>query len=1553
MYSVGTAYLSVVPSFRNIEREFRQVSERLGREVDAAIARAIPEGVREGAARASETAAREGARSGQAYAGAWRNAMDRHLRGMMSRLGDDARDEIKDIAKDLGELRDAVINVDVDSDFAMLEFRRIRDRIRELQREDHTIEMHFNLAEVMREAEQIERALRDSRSEMERAHEQALSDDQRRDADRARRQRELNENMQRFLRDQNRMEDEAYRENARRDNDRARRQRELNEGARRFLIEQQRMLREAYDENERRDRDMRRRLGGAYGEQAQRRTTAARDAIPDFMARDVQSRLRMTGVQVELAQIRAQFDRLSNLTVDVDIPAAQYQAELAALIARLEAVEANEVDIDIQAHTRAALAEVRALTGHMRRAGDDAGDAWGGSFVRNIRESVRRVAATISDIEIDADTTPFQLALGEVRARLLTLGNVRIGVDMDLAQFLVEVEAIERELADLELDGDVDIHTRLEAAATRAGLVQLHNQINQIDRDDITVNVDTDRAVFSLRNFADNVGISMSRLGLLISLGASLGTAIVPAAAAAAASISAIATAASAAVLGIGVFALGIFGTFKAIGALNQYQKDADKSAQNLSASQSRVAGAMDQVAGAAAGVRSAERNLIRAQKDAVDSVRDLVRAREEARRQLEDMKLAVKDNALALRQARLDEAEAKKDLDAVLANPRASEADREQARITYEQRVLQIEELSLRQDRLSKDEEVARKKGIEGSDQVQAAQERIASAIEAVADAQGSVASSHRSLEAANRALQQSYEKTGVAGGDALRNMREAMDALSPAGQRFALFIFSLKDEFKGLQAAAEEGLLPGLQQAITNMLPYLAPLQNLIGRVAQALGRGFVMATEQLKDPVWQRFFGYLSATAVPVLEGMFTFMMNVGKGIAGILLGLSGFNGPIGQGVLQWSEDFAAWGSTLDSNQGWQKFLQYVRDSWPEVRDFFAGLWDFTKKFVAAAAPIGEWVVGAFAKVFEWMNKLDTDTWTIIIGSIAGVGAALLVVAGITSVITTGWAGLIVALIGLIAAEWTFLYQKIEPVRVIMQALWAATVTGFTWMWQSVLKPGFSALMTAIRFLGDVAMWLWEHIFRNVFQWIQAGFSILWAAFQVGVGLFQIALKWWGNMFSWWNQTYLQPFIRLLTPFFRWIADIWEKDVLPNTKRGLRFLSDAFDTLKESLKIPIKFIVNTILNDGLLKGYNAIAKFFGVKPDDVKIDLPKGFHSGGAVRGKGSATSDSIVARLSDGEHVLTALEVAKLGGQDQVYRLRSMIRHGVLPGFAAGGAVSKSGDESWFEKLKRRAGDIVGGITNFLSDPSGSLKALLDKLLALVPGKESGAAQVAVGVPKKVLGLALEKVKDVLTFGSGDTGPTGPGPGFLPWPSSPGAQRGNTGVWKNILALIRSTGPASGSFGNAYRPGDPLWHGSGRAVDWMGYNQDALAQFFMNMQGRVLELIHTTDRGGYYISRGRRRSSMGRQDALHRNHIHIAMDQGGWLDPGYSGIVNQTGLPEAVLTNRQWRDISALARGGDGASAPTYQFAFRDTTLDPGRLRAIQDREAARERQGRAR
>ena len=94
------------------------------------------------------------------------------------------------------------------------------------------------------------------------------------------------------------------------------------------------------------------------------------------------------------------------------------------------------------------------------------------------------------------------------------------------------------------------------------------------------------------------------------------------------------------------------------------------------------------------------------------------------------------------------------------------------------------------------------------------------------------------------------------------------------------------------------------------------------------------------------------------------------------------------------------------------------------------------------------------------------------------------------------------------------------------------------------------------------------------------------------------------------------------------------------------------------------------------------------------------------GGDVAGPGTETSDSIPAMLSNGEHVLTASDVRKAGGQDAIYRLRAGIQDGTYR-FASGGSTStSSGPSAKQQKLQEQK-----------DSAKSDLKSIKDALLEL--------------------------------------------------------------------------------------------------------------------------------------------------------------------------------------------------------------------------------------------
>jgi len=185
----------------------------------------------------------------------------------------------------------------------------------------------------------------------------------------------------------------------------------------------------------------------------------------------------------------------------------------------------------------------------------------------------------------------------------------------------------------------------------------------------------------------------------------------------------------------------------------------------------------------------------------------------------------------------------------------------------------------------------------------------------------------------------------------------------------------------------------------------------------------------------------------------------------------------------------------------------------------------------------------------------------------------------------------------------------------------------------------------------------------------------------------------------------------------------------------------LRNTWDKIKDLTKKPLNGIITLAINP-FIRAVNGVIP--GSKHDLSKVDT---FRTGGAVRGPGSGTSDSIDARLSNGEHVLTAQEVRNAGGQGAIYRMRELLRHGRMArgasggdlglstarsgaklGFAGGGALDPAAIERAKRFAKAQAGKpyIWGGVGPVGYDCSGFMSAITNVLRGYSPYSRVGTS-----------------------------------------------------------------------------------------------------------------------------------------------------------------------------------------------------------------------------------
>jgi hypothetical protein len=219
-------------------------------------------------------------------------------------------------------------------------------------------------------------------------------------------------------------------------------------------------------------------------------------------------------------------------------------------------------------------------------------------------------------------------------------------------------------------------------------------------------------------------------------------------------------------------------------------------------------------------------------------------------------------------------------------------------------------------------------------------------------------------------------------------------------------------------------------------------------------------------------------------------------------------------------------------------------------------------------------------------------------------------------------TGPVGLVIAAIGAIVAAQVWFFTETELGRTIIQRAWIGirlVVRTFLDWFNGVFMP------TARTILGNVSgffIGLWKNGVQPVMGWITGTIDRAWT-------------------------DVLKPVFDKFGSIVRGIPDAFEA-----AKKGIK---TAWDAIQGIAKAPVKFVVETVINDGLIKTFNKIP---GVKIPEVK--LPKGFADGGYT---GDGPKHEAAGIVHKGEYVVTKEQTKALGGAAAV---RHMIDSGPVAG-----------------------------------------------------------------------------------------------------------------------------------------------------------------------------------------------------------------------------------------------------------------------------------------------
>jgi murein DD-endopeptidase MepM/ murein hydrolase activator NlpD len=166
-----------------------------------------------------------------------------------------------------------------------------------------------------------------------------------------------------------------------------------------------------------------------------------------------------------------------------------------------------------------------------------------------------------------------------------------------------------------------------------------------------------------------------------------------------------------------------------------------------------------------------------------------------------------------------------------------------------------------------------------------------------------------------------------------------------------------------------------------------------------------------------------------------------------------------------------------------------------------------------------------------------------------------------------------------------------------------------------------------------------------------------------------------RWWGDgmrrMGDQWNgfwgdvgKNAKNVWDNTLGPVFNTIRDVIQNKVPGAFAEGVKWIATHWNKVQEIAKAPVRFFINTVINDGLIGTFNTVAGWVGIGKLG-RVGLPPGF-AGGGYTGEGTKWEPAGIVHR--GEFVFTKEQTEK-AGVTALSRLASS-----LSGYADGGFVN---------------------------------------------------------------------------------------------------------------------------------------------------------------------------------------------------------------------------------------------------------------------------------------
>uniref|UniRef100_A0AAU8B2B6 Tail tape measure protein n=1 Tax=Dulem virus 32 TaxID=3145750 RepID=A0AAU8B2B6_9CAUD len=468
---------------------------------------------------------------------------------------------------------------------------------------------------------------------------------------------------------------------------------------------------------------------------------------------------------------------------------------------------------------------------------------------------------------------------------------------------------------------------------------------------------------------------------------------------------------------------------------------------------------------------------------------------------------------------------------------------------------------------------------------------------------------------------------------------------------------------------------------------------------------------------------------------LGGVFASLLEPSSGFMNMLDG-------IGQGFQSvWDSLFSNLLPIL--GQLWESITNAVASALPALQTGFEALGTAAAALGDAIGTAFAWIKTAWDLVAPYVLPLIEGFIQYVSGLFSGFSQIISgIFSGLAALLRGDWQGLWDAVVQIWNGAWTILSAAWEWVKTVAGAVWGAVSAIVLGIWNGIvdgitanmeaIKNGLSAAWEWLKGVvvgaangikdGAIAAWDWlSSGLTGIMEGIKGGISAGWEWLKETVGGIANSIK--DGAIAAWNG--LKSGVGAVMDGFKTaIGSAWEglkttvtgtatslwKGVEDAFNSGVKAVGKVFDGLKGLAKAPIKFVINTVVNDGLIGGINWLANKVGLGKPLGRIPLPAGFARGGILPGTSSwRDGDDQLVPMRRGEGVYISEVMRDPYERHRLLTLNKAVMQGVpidvardrldghMHGYATGGIIGFRGHRftSLFASRIQAAEKLAGG------------------------------------------------------------------------------------------------------------------------------------------------------------------------------------------------------------------------------------------------------------------